>query len=438
MLATLARSGREYGVVLRSFGRDGETILPKRGPSWLMVMTVTIEQVVAKALRRSLNLDTYAFVDQDVLFAPPGPTYVRASNDDWKASAQRLICSAHSIVVILVPGRDSSEGFAWEIDQIVRSGLQSRVVIVLPPYDKDAHGHEDSRRQAGVLLGLLEPPDRAPVVTGTSTPGPMPALPKNTLVVRPGGRSGPRTWGPGGAGPLTVGQVQMEAVRRLLHWEPRRTSQPDATLHGPATRTKRLTEADYIGPLVEAIDAIDIELSELAFHEHGRDSYADEAIGALRSVEGNEGQAVLEAEHRHTLADNRARWGLEAPVRAEIRALNHRIRDREQGGRPTLGMTSWARFVSSCFLLASATASFAAGWFVFKSWLPGIAGLAYWVAAMLATRRTARRSLVSLYADRRELQSRLGCGIAGCERCHNEEDHPRNVRLPNQSLWHLS
>lgn len=429
ILTALEQSGREYCVVLRTFGRDGEIILPTRRRFRVFVLNLTLEQVVAKAVRRSLDLDTYAIVDQNVRFAPPGPTFMRSSNHDWKSAAGRLISRAHSIVLILTPGQDMGEGFAWEIEQIAQYGVSSRVVIVLPPYDRDVHAHQEALKQAGVLLASLEGPAMEGM-GGIPTLGYQPALPGDTLLVRPGTEKADlRTWVAGGRGPLTLGQLGGEIVRRVVRWF-RRQPQPQerrmgTELHGHRERKKALTDADYVAGLVEALDEIDIDLAEMAFDgpPEGR------AAGGR-----TDDQARLDADHEQAISDNRARCGPEAPIRAEIRKLNHRIRDRERAARPSLEMTPWGRFGYRCLMGVSAVATSVSSWFMWDAWAAGAGGLGCWVFMTIVARQAAKQSLPSLYSDRHELQGRLGCGATDCRRCHHEEVRPRGAHMFRQ-FW---
>lgn len=176
VLPRLMRSDREYCLVLRAFGRDGEFILPaatgKRQTTGRFGFTqnVTIEQVVADAARDALGVETYGIVDQSVAFAPPGLRFLRASDDEWQMVAQRLIRRAHSIVVIVAPGQDVREGLAWEIAQIVRYGRRPRVVLVLPPAAGKARAREHALGQVAELLKMLgadAPLDPSTVDRGT-------------------------------------------------------------------------------------------------------------------------------------------------------------------------------------------------------------------------------------------------------------------------------
>jgi hypothetical protein len=133
----LVTSQREYALILRPFGWDGETLLPVINalgvkPAYSARPTMTLEQVVAKAARKSAGVETYALVDQSVTHAPPGPTYVRLSHDDWQWGAQHLIARAHSIVLLLPPYGKIRESLSWELEQIRDMGYADRVVLVLP------------------------------------------------------------------------------------------------------------------------------------------------------------------------------------------------------------------------------------------------------------------------------------------------------------------
>jgi hypothetical protein len=151
VLDRLVRSDEEYCLILRPFGADGEVVLSKR---WFGALT--IEQVIARAARKSLGLTTYAIVDQDRRLAPPGPTYLRAPHDRWQAAVRTLVRRAHSIVVILPPGQDIRDSFKWEIDQLTHHGLQSRVIVVLPPDRLYKNDYPQAFQHACVLAATME------------------------------------------------------------------------------------------------------------------------------------------------------------------------------------------------------------------------------------------------------------------------------------------
>lgn len=157
----LLRARKKYCLILRPFGQDAEIVLPRTGAKRRtgggpFTRNLTMEQLVTRAARTVLDMDTYGIVDQRTMFAPPGPILMRAADDIWQEVAQRLISRAHVIVLILPPDRDFGDGFVWEIEQIRQAGVTSRVVIVLPPCDQDSEAYEAALRRACVLLALLD------------------------------------------------------------------------------------------------------------------------------------------------------------------------------------------------------------------------------------------------------------------------------------------
>ncbi|WP_433273787.1 hypothetical protein ACQPZF_19985 [Actinosynnema sp. CS-041913] len=157
----LLRSSAKYCLILRPFGQDAEIVLPKamakrRIGGSPFVRNVTMEQVVTTAARTTLDMKTYGIVDQRTTFAPPGPILMRAPDAEWQSVARSLIRRAHVIVLILPPDRDFGDGFQWEVEQIRRYGAQSRVIVLLPPGDRDEETHEAALRRACVLLALLD------------------------------------------------------------------------------------------------------------------------------------------------------------------------------------------------------------------------------------------------------------------------------------------
>jgi hypothetical protein len=191
-----------------------------------------MEQVVATAARAALNVKAYGIVDQNVSVAPPGVTFMSACNDDWKKVAQRLIRRAHSIVLILPPGQDVREGFAWEIEQIARYRRQSRVIMVLPPRDQDPRGHRHALGQVDVLLTMLESkPGSAREGEGFS---------RSTIVVKCTENVGIRRWDL---------QDDERPRPRFLRWSPKSV----------------VADATYVSGLVEAFTATEHELSDRSF-----------------------------------------------------------------------------------------------------------------------------------------------------------------------------
>ena len=150
ILPRLVDSNEEYCLILRPFGSDGEIVLPSGFGA------LTVEQVIARAAKKTLGLKTYAMVDQNRRLAPPGPVYLRSSHGEWQQAVYTLIRRAHSIVLILPPGQDIRGSFNWEIDQLTKHELQSRVTIVLPPDRLYRDDYPKALHQACLLVAALE------------------------------------------------------------------------------------------------------------------------------------------------------------------------------------------------------------------------------------------------------------------------------------------
>ncbi len=260
ILLPLVQSEREYCLVLRPFGRDGEVIIPKANPKGRVGMrftffaqNVTMEQLVAVAARSTLGLETYGIVDQDTLFAPPGVTFVRASNSDWKMVAQCLIRRAHTVVLILHPDQKMREGFAWEIEQVVRYGMKSRVMIALPPCDDDVYNHSAALVQACTVLALLDDSGRQGELNHFKVHEYELLLSPATLLVKYKEFAGPAWW-----------------LARLGD-----STQQGAASHGSRKRKRKekkdnreegvVADGTYLPCCAEAFKAVEEELAGLSF-----------------------------------------------------------------------------------------------------------------------------------------------------------------------------
>lgn len=151
LVRPLIQSDKEFCLILRPFGHDGRIILPHFGYG-----ASTIEQVISDAVRDTLGQNVYAIVDQKLQHAPPGPVYLRATNDSWRDAVLALICRAHSIILLLPPGQDIRDSFNWEINQIARLGLASRVVVLIPPDHMYPTHYPTAFHYANVIMATLE------------------------------------------------------------------------------------------------------------------------------------------------------------------------------------------------------------------------------------------------------------------------------------------
>lgn len=151
VLGPLAGSDEEFCLLLRPFGADGEVVL-QHAPFGAS----TIEQIVARAARKSLGLKTYAMVDQDRRLAPPGPEYMRSPHDEWQTAVRTLLRRAHSIVLVLPPGQSIREALKWEIGQIALHDLRTRLIVVVPPGRLHRDDHARAFRDACLIMVALQ------------------------------------------------------------------------------------------------------------------------------------------------------------------------------------------------------------------------------------------------------------------------------------------
>ena len=225
VLPDLMASRDEFCLLLRPFGSDGEVLLRDRPDGWLAQRdwvgtvrpTMTLEQVVAGAVRATLGVRSYAIVDQGLQLAPPGPVYLRASDQQWQRPAGELIRRAHTIAILLPPNQGLRRALEWELQQIVHRHRASRVVIVLPPFDRRRYDYSAARRQACVLLAALEgPPVTFAEVSTFRVEELLEQMPENVLVAKRC-ENGEVSWWMSERGPGRVGsRVYADCLRQAV------------------------------------------------------------------------------------------------------------------------------------------------------------------------------------------------------------------------------
>ncbi|HEY6794678.1 MAG TPA: hypothetical protein VI248_08345 [Kineosporiaceae bacterium] len=216
VIGPLVTSRKEFALLLRPFGHDGEVLLltgGRDGRASRWAGSLTLEQVVSTAVRDVLGLDTYAVVDSALTLAPPGPVYLRAQHSEWKVPVRALIRRAHTVFILLPPGQDLRPSLAWEVAEIVRAGRQDRVIVVMPPSRRgDRVDGELLARGAAVAVALLRrrhldevtPEECEAVVRGFPS--------RNIFLIGVG--DDPRG--------VRLMMLQPGAVRRWWQWGPRR------------------------------------------------------------------------------------------------------------------------------------------------------------------------------------------------------------------------
>ncbi|MFJ8585867.1 hypothetical protein ACIRD2_14560 [Streptomyces sp. NPDC093595] len=159
VLDSILASDASYCLMLRTFGGDGKVLLPTHPQIGLWSPALTLEQVTAQALSRHHGMRSYTLVDAAVRHSPPGPVYLRSSDEDWRDHIAALVGKAAHIVLLLAPGREMRPSLAWEIELIRSSGLQHRVTIVFPPCGRKGTydpSHLTARNNAERILAMLE------------------------------------------------------------------------------------------------------------------------------------------------------------------------------------------------------------------------------------------------------------------------------------------
>lgn len=155
---SILASDTSYCLLLRTFGGDGQVLLPTHPRIGLWSPALTLEQVTARALSHH-GIRTYTLVDAAVRHSPPGPVYLRSPDEGWQDHIAALAGKAAHIVLLLAPGREMRPSLAWEIELIRRRGLQHRVTIVFPPCGRKGRydlSHVTARSNAQRILEMLE------------------------------------------------------------------------------------------------------------------------------------------------------------------------------------------------------------------------------------------------------------------------------------------
>jgi len=173
-------TSREFCLILRPFGVDGDTIIPTRGWNNFLSKQMdrftplkipkTVEQIIVKAVKELFNCETVALVDPNVRVMSNSPRYIAAENDRWQLTIDLLLRRTLVAFLILHPQKQLTGSVWWEVDCIVRLGLAHRFVIVLPPPDRIEYegAYEALQQLREIFPGLLQVPFGAFVVLACS------------------------------------------------------------------------------------------------------------------------------------------------------------------------------------------------------------------------------------------------------------------------------
>lgn len=149
---------KEFCLILRPFGVDGDTIIHTRGWNNFLSRQIdrfgrvripkTVEQIIVKAAKDQLNCETIALVDPNVRVISNSPTYMATENDRWQLTIDSLLRRTLVAFLILHPKKGLTGSVRWEVNRVHSVGLAHRFVIVLPPPDRlDYEGAYEALQQ---------------------------------------------------------------------------------------------------------------------------------------------------------------------------------------------------------------------------------------------------------------------------------------------------
>jgi len=164
------REVEPYCLLLRPFGADGR-LLTIRSPRsfWgnalgrlpvarpFVFYRLTIEQALQRSFQEQFGEEVVALVDQSERRAPPGPTFLRTSNEAWELTIRRLMMRASHVAIVVPPGFGVTSGLATELNMIKMLRMAHRTVVIGAPrvaeHDVDEESDAAVRHVAGELWG---------------------------------------------------------------------------------------------------------------------------------------------------------------------------------------------------------------------------------------------------------------------------------------------
>lgn len=124
---------RPFVLVLRTFGHDGNLLLPPALDSRdTFPRAVTLEQVVGEIVAGA-GLSAVGFADHDLSHVPDGIRYHRTDHEDWRAQFEQLVAAAAAIIVMPTPGQRLGDNFRSELEHLRENGYAGKTIVVGPP-----------------------------------------------------------------------------------------------------------------------------------------------------------------------------------------------------------------------------------------------------------------------------------------------------------------
>jgi len=164
----LSGSDEQHCLLLRPFGADGRILIRRSPRSQLERMLgalpvlrpfvyyrCTLEQILHAQLSQPSGGKTLALVDQSETHAPPGPLFLRTTDDEWQMRIRQLLSIATRIVIVIPPGFSISSGLQVEVDFIRELGMRDRTVVVAAPRVASGRIDRESDRSVHALVEEL-------------------------------------------------------------------------------------------------------------------------------------------------------------------------------------------------------------------------------------------------------------------------------------------
>lgn len=151
-------TSKEFCLILRPFGVDGDTIIHSYGwNNLLLKIPKTVEEVIVNVVNNLFNCETIALVDPNTRVISNSPRYIAAESDSWQSTIDLLLRRTLVAFLILHPQKQLTSSVRWEVDRVISLGLAERFVIVLPPPDRDDYmGAYEALKQLEDIFPALQ------------------------------------------------------------------------------------------------------------------------------------------------------------------------------------------------------------------------------------------------------------------------------------------
>lgn len=140
-LDEVAKTKRQYCLILRPFGNDSNILLNQLFivrrfslPFFLHRRDLTIESVIQNEVKLSLGIDSFALVDPQIILLPTSPNFLHVQSKKWEFAIDQLLKSALLTVFIIPKEKEIRKSLIKELFRAAYNGLYGRIIIILPPH----------------------------------------------------------------------------------------------------------------------------------------------------------------------------------------------------------------------------------------------------------------------------------------------------------------